>query len=42
MGINLLGDIPQDDMALIRSYFDNGITLWHNPQTFLDYSQNNR
>lgn len=42
IGINLLGDIPQEDMAIIKSYFDNGITLWHNPQTFLDYSQNNR
>ena len=42
IGINLLGDIPQEDLALIKSYFDNGITLWHNPQTFLDYSQNNR
>lgn len=42
IGINLLGDIPQEDLAIIKSYFDNGITLWHNPQTFLDYSQNNR
>lgn len=42
MGINLLGNIPQTDLALIKSFFDNGITLWHNPATFLDYSQNNR
>ena len=42
MGINLLGDIPQEDLALLKTYFDNGITLWHNPATFLDYSQNNR
>lgn len=42
IGINLLGDIPQSDMALLKTYFDNGITLWHNPATFLDYSQNNR
>lgn len=42
IGINLLGDIPQSDMALLKNYFDNGITLWHNPATFLDYSQNNR
>lgn len=42
IGINLLGDIPQSDMVLLKTYFDNGITLWHNPATFLDYSQNNR
>ena len=42
IGINLLGDIPQSDLALLKNYFDNGITLWHNPATFLDYSQNNR
>lgn len=42
IGINILGDIPQSDLAIIKSFFDNGITLWHNPNTFLDYSQNNR
>ena len=39
---NLLGDIPQEDMQTIKNMFDNGITLWHNKDTFLDYSQNNR
>lgn len=39
---NIIGDIPQSDLIEIKSYFDNGITLWHNPDTFLDYSQNNR
>lgn len=42
MGINLTGNIPQTDLAEIKSLFDNGITLWHNPHTILDYSQNNR
>ena len=41
-GINILADIPQDDLQIIKSMFDNGITLWHNTETFLDYSQNNR
>lgn len=41
-GINLLGDIPQDDLLIIEDLFNNGITLWHNPATFLDYAQNNR
>lgn len=42
IGANILGDIPEEDLIKIKSYFDNGITLWHNPNTFLDYSQNNR
>ena len=41
-GINLLGEIPETDMQEIKSLFNDGITLWHNPSTFLDYSQNNR
>lgn len=40
-GINITGDIPQEDMQEIKSLFNNGITLWHNTSTFLDYSQNN-
>jgi len=39
---NLVGNIPQADLLTIKSFFDNGITLWHNPATYLDYSQNNR
>ena len=38
---NILGDIPQEDMQKIKGLFNNGITLWHNANTFLDYSQNN-
>ena len=39
--INIIGDIPQADLQEIKSLFNNGITLWHNPSTFLDYSQSN-
>lgn len=42
IGANILGDIPQTDLNEIKNLFDNGITLWHNSSTFLDYSQNNR
>lgn len=42
IGVNILGDIPQQDLQTIKQFFDNGITLWHNTNTFLDYSQNNR
>ena len=41
-GANILGNIPQFDLQTIKEMFDNGITFWHNPATFLDYSQNNR
>lgn len=43
IGANITGDdISQEDITIIKSIFDNGITIWHNPDTFLDYSKNNR
>lgn len=41
IGANIHGYIPQKDMQEIKNMFDAGVTLWHNPNTFLDYSQNN-
>lgn len=41
VGCYIDGDIPQDDMQEIKSMFDRGVTFWHNPTTFMDYSQNN-
>ena len=41
IGCNIIGDIPQMDLAKIKDLFDKGITLWHHTNTFLDYSQNN-
>lgn len=38
---NLLGDIPQEDVQTLKNMFDEGVTFWHNPSTFLDYSQTN-
>lgn len=38
---NFDGDIPQTDLQIIKNMFNNGITLWHNPNTMLDYSQSN-
>ena len=40
-GCNFIGDIPQNDMQIIKTMFNNGVTLWHNSNTFLDYSQSN-
>lgn len=42
IGVNIIGNIPQIDLQTIKNIFDNGVTLWHNTATFLDYSQNNR
>lgn len=41
IGCNITGDIPQTSLAEIRGFFDSGITIWHNPATFRDYSQEN-
>lgn len=38
---NVIADIPQGDLDEIKKIFYNGITLWHNPSTFMDYTQNN-
>lgn len=42
IGTNIVGDIPQNDIQQLKNIFENGVTLWHNANTFLDYSQNNR
>ena len=41
VGCYIEADIPQDDLQEIKTLFDKGITLWHNPATFADYSQTN-
>ena len=41
VGCYIEADIPQEDLAEIKNMFDRGITIWHNPATFADYSQNN-
>ena len=39
--VNITANIPQDDMNEIKRLFNTGITLWHDPSYYLDYSQNN-
>ena len=34
-------DIPQDDLQEIKNMFDAGITIWHHPDTFMNYSNRN-
>lgn len=35
------GNVPDDDLSEIKNMFNSGLTIWHNPSTFMDYSQNN-
>ena len=41
VGCYIQADIPQEDLEEIKSLFDKGITFWHNPATFMDYTQTN-
>ena len=39
--IQITGAIPNDDMNELRDIYNSGVTIWNNPETFGDYSQNN-
>lgn len=39
--IQITGAIPNDDMSELRDIYNSGVTIWNNPETFGDYSQNN-
>lgn len=41
IGCYIEADIPQSDLQTIKNMFNHGVTFWHNPSTFADYSQNN-
>lgn len=41
IGANIEGGIPEFYMDELKSMFNAGITLWHDPTKFLDYSQTN-
>lgn len=41
LGVNLEGDIPQEALSELKSIYDNGLTIWHDPAHFLDYTQTN-
>lgn len=40
-GINIEAKIPQGDLQSIKDIFNKGVTMWHNPTYFLDYTQSN-
>ena len=38
---NCDGDIPETDLNIIRTMFNNGVTMWHDASKIYDYSQTN-
>lgn len=38
---NISGNIPNVDRSNLKQMFENGVTIWHDPEHFLDYSQSN-
>ena len=38
-GVNLVGNIPQDALNVIKSMFDKGVTMWHKTSYFYKYTQ---
>ena len=41
IGCNFTGDIPEEDIQKIKDIFNKGVTFWHNPENYLNYSVNN-
>ena len=41
IGCNFTGNIPEEDINKIKELFNRGITFWHDPNHYLDYSQSN-
>lgn len=39
--VNIVGNIPEDDMQRLKDLFNGGFTIWHTTTHYLDYSQNN-
>lgn len=39
---DIISEMPQDDSDELRKMFNAGLTVWHNPSTFGDYSPNNQ
>lgn len=39
--INIVGDIPQEDIEELENIFNSGVTVWHNANAYGDYDVNN-
>lgn len=38
VGANIVGDIPESDLNVIKAIFDNGVTIWHHPEEIYKYT----
>ena len=41
IGCYIEADIPQEDLQKIKDMFNNGITIWHHANSFMNYNQSN-
>lgn len=41
-GVNIIGNVPQIALNVIKDMFNGGTTIWHNLNTMYDYAQNNK
>lgn len=39
---NITGNIPQEDIEELEAIFNNGVTIWHNENTYGDWNVSNR
>lgn len=39
--INIVGDIPNEDIEELENIFNDGVTIWHNANTYGNYDVNN-
>ena len=39
--INIVGNIPNEDIEELENIFNDGVTIWHNANTYGDYNVNN-
>lgn len=39
--VTIEGDVPEEDMNNIKTIFNNGVRIWHNPTNFLNYNVDN-
>ena len=38
---NMTGDIPEGDLQQLKDLYNNGFTIWHTTQYFMDYTRTN-
>lgn len=41
-GVNMIGNIPQDALSVIKQMFDNGVTMWHSLSYMYKYDEYKR